>query len=181
MYNYVTAETLLQTINNGYFPVWFSIENEELIVDMCVDYRLTDGKVLFMKVKDNDLDTLVALGEQVADTAAELWAKSIAKRKLSLREDLEIMKKAQANCRSVDWKVDHVYTFIYNKDHKELYICDYIEIDIKNKKHVYLKKLIEKEYVHLVLFKSEATPVEELVNSETIIIDEGCQPGRTTI
>lgn len=179
MYDSVSGKTLLETINAGWLPTWFAIENSELSVDMCVDYRLNDGKVLFMRVHDTDLDALSVLAEQVADLAATGWAETMAKRKKSLQDSIAYEKKSQEKYRGIEWRKDHVYRFVYSKDNVCWFRCTQVEAG--NPDYVYLQELVEAQYAHLSLFRKEEKPIQELISSETQVFDEGYQPGRTVI
>jgi hypothetical protein len=84
MYKNVTAQEMLSAIDNCWHPTWFAVDNGALIVDLCVNYRLTDGKVLFLKHYNPNLNELRELAEQVAQRAIKKWNETL----LDMQENL---------------------------------------------------------------------------------------------
>lgn len=180
MYKKVSAEELLTAIHNGWNPTWFAIENDELQVDLCVDFRLQDGKVLFLSVQEENLDKLLELSNQVTELSLQAWNKSILHCRNGLEEDIEYAKKVRDIYRKIEWKEGHVYHFIDEEDnnYESWFIC--VETDKDDIDYVYLKELPEKQYKDLYSYKTPVL-VKEVVLSHTKVIDEGYQPDRTFI
>lgn len=180
MYKKVTAEELIIAINSGWNPTWFAIENDELIVDLCIDFRLQDGKILFLSVQEENLDKLFELSNQVTELALQAWNKSILNCRIGLEEEIVRSTQVRDIYRKVQWKEGHVYRFVDEEDnnYESWFIC--VETDKDDIDYVYLKELPEKQFKDIYNYK---TPVlaKKVVLSHTKVIDEGYQPDKTFI
>ena len=86
-------DSLFGYMNHGWFVAWFSVEvideyseNPCLYVDLACNYRLQDGKVLFVFVRDFTPEQVVIL----KILALNMWAEEFSN---LLRDSLEEISK----------------------------------------------------------------------------------------
>ena len=104
MYKKVSAEEMLSAIDDGWSPVWFSVENSTLTVDLCVNYRLTDGKVLFLEFDSADSKEMSRVAFEVAKKAKDNWNEELDKMTYNLAEQIDEAAQAEKNIASIQWK-----------------------------------------------------------------------------
>ena len=129
MYKLVSENELFEIIDGGYTPVWFAIENGELLVDLCVNYRLSDGKILFLKFYSADLNKLAYVSNEVAKKAREAWTKIMDNNVEHILSGLDDAIKVKAIIDSVKWIEGATYRFTYAEDNIVDYLCISAEED----------------------------------------------------
>lgn len=163
MYKKVSAEEMLSAIDDGWSPVWFAVENSTLTVDLCVNYRLTDGKVLFLQFYSTDSKEMSRVAFEVAKKAKDNWNKELDKMTENLTEQIDEDAQAEKNIASIQWREKQKYLFTYSDDEKVIYQCTCSEDS-----DIYLQKVLnEKE--RLYNFSNLEVSVREVVFGDTKI------------
>ena len=161
MYEKVSAEEMLSAIDNGLHPVWFSVENSTLTVDLCVNYRLTDGKVLFLQFYCTEPQELSRVAHEVARKAKQNWIETLNKMTERLDGQIEEVTEAEKNIASIQWKEKQKYLVSYSDDNKVTYECT-----CSSDSDIYLKEVLnEKE--RLYNFGNHEVSVREVVFGDT--------------
>ncbi|MCP4083219.1 MAG: hypothetical protein GY743_23605 [Planctomycetaceae bacterium] len=75
----VDQEYLFELLERGWFVVWFAFcaDEEELLADLCCNYRLEDGKVMFVQCPIEDKQVIADL----ATKAMGQWTAEFEKMK----------------------------------------------------------------------------------------------------
>ena len=161
MYKNVSAKEMLSTIDNGWYPVWFAVEDCTLMVDLCVNYRLTDGKVLFLRFYSTDPKELSLVSFEVAKKAKENWLDTLDKMTSKIYGQIEEASQTEKNIASIEWKENQKYLLTYSNNSQEIYQCT-----CSSDKDIYvLKVLTENENP----FGNSEKNVRKVVFSDTKI------------
>lgn len=75
----VTASEIIDAIDRGWFPAWFSTSDENddgaddtFNIDLCANTRLQDRKIIFLKCTDYTPDFIKLVSEKMI----ELWTQA---------------------------------------------------------------------------------------------------------
>lgn len=159
MYKNVTAQEMLSAIDNGWHPTWFAVDNGALIVDLCVNYRLTDGKVLFLKHENTNLNELRELAEQVAQRAIKNWNETLLEMQEDLTSQIDEVQQAQDMIKSINWKENQKYRISYDNDEEgHIYQCESVEGN-----EIYIRKIVDENDIWYRYNRPQAQSVYEVV------------------
>lgn len=162
MYKKVTSDELFAAISSGYTPVWFSVENSTLTVDLCVNYRLDEGKTLFLKHYNSNQDELAKVARQVAALSRDAWSKAIENMTVRLEEELQNSASAEALISTIVGEEGEAYRFTYESGHIKDYICV-----TSCGPDVFMKKLNKDSLVER--YSDKLVHVRELVSKNTVV------------
>lgn len=129
MYKRVSENELFEIIEGGHTPVWFAVENGELLIDLCVNYRLSEGKTLFLKFYSADLNKLAYVSNEVAKKAREAWSRIMDNNVEHILSGLDDAIKVKAIIDSVKWVEGATYRFTYAEENVVDYLCISAEED----------------------------------------------------
>ena len=163
MHKNVSAEEMLSAIDDGWYPVWFAVENSTLTVDLCVNYRLTDGKVLFLQFYSTDSQELSRVTYEVAKKAKENWNKALDEMTGKITEQIDEVTQTEKNIASVQWKEKQKYLMTYFNGEKETYECTCSEDS-----DIYMQKIPDENEQRYNFFNKQKN-VREVVFSSTKI------------
>jgi len=158
MYKNVSAEELLSAIDSWH-PVWFAVEQSTLTVDLCVNYRLTDGKVLFLKFFSTDAQELSRVANEVAQKAKQNWIKALDKMSGNLDEQIEDSSQTEKVIASVQWVEGQKYKI--TNDEPKIYIC-VSSCD----EEVYIKEILPPSRYYLEALNNDRE-LRDIVNGDT--------------
>lgn len=68
----VTASEIIDAIDRGWFPAWFSTSDDTFNIDLCANTRLQDNKIIFLKCTDHTPDFIKLVSEKMI----ELWTQA---------------------------------------------------------------------------------------------------------
>jgi hypothetical protein len=160
MYENVTAEEMLSTIDNGWHPVWFAVENSALKVDLCVNYRLNDGKAIFLQFYSTDINKLNQLAHEVARKAKENWSSTLDKMMGNLEEQLDEAAETEKIIASIQWTENQQYRITYNNDDEQKYIYECVFV---SDNEIYLKKVVDENDIWYRYNRPDEQDVREII------------------
>jgi len=162
MYENVNAEEMLAAVDSWH-PVWFAVEDGALMVDLCVNYRLTDGKVRFIQFFSTDPQELSRVANEVAKAAKENWVKTIDEMTQNLGEQIEEVAQAEKIIASVQWVEGEKYLITYHDSEQVTYECT-----VSCDKDIYVIKVLPEDESFMQMLNKEVS-VRVVVGSTTQI------------
>lgn len=163
MYKSVSAEEILSIIDVGWHPTWFAVEDSTFKIDLCVNYRLNDGKLLFLEFYSTDIKCLSDLAHKVAKKTKDNWIETIDEMTVNLEQQIDEVIESEKNIASIQWKENQKYLFTYVNGKQSTYKC-VCACD----NDIYVQEIVDENAFSYYLYNSDQN-VRKVVSGDTKI------------